>query len=367
MDVRKSALESLVIKKNHFFRDADDVISGLGMLNKRFGGKRILLTGAAGFLGAQFIHYFMALNESDGFERPCKLTGTDNFLRGYPTWMQTFSRRDDFQVREENIVTQREFSHYDYIIHAASVASPTYYRKYPIETMDANVIGLRNLLNHAVINPPEGFLYFSTSEIYGDPDPANIPTKELYRGNVSCTGPRACYDESKRFGETMCVNFFRVHKIPVVIVRPFNNYGPGLHISDRRVIPDFFRDALAGRNIVLLSDGQATRTFCYVSDALEGYLRALLLGARGESYNIGSESPEISMTELAKQVIDAVGANVKVEVQKSPDRDYTTDNPKRRCPDISKARKDIKYNPRISLKEGLGRTFAYYQENSSES
>ena len=367
MDVRKGTLEGLVIKKNHFFRDAEDLISGVGPLNKRFEGKRILLTGAAGFLGAQFIHYFMALNDSAEFDRPCKLTGTDNFLRGYPMWMQTFSRREDFHVREENIVTQREFSHYDYIIHAASVASPTYYRKYPIETMDANVIGLRNLLDHAVLNPPEGFLYFSTSEIYGDPDPANIPTKELYRGNVSCTGPRACYDESKRFGETMCVNFFRVHQIPVVIVRPFNNYGPGLHISDRRVIPDFFCDALAGRNIVLLSDGRATRTFCYVTDAIEGYLRVLLLGARGESYNIGSESPEISMTDLAQRVIGVVGANVKVEEQKSPDTEYTTDNPKRRCPDISKAQNEVGYNPRVNLMEGLARTCAYYRENLSES
>ena len=138
----------------------------------------------------------------------------------------------------------------------------------PIETMDANIDGLRNLLDYARpgadASPVEGFLFYSTSEIYGDPPPENIPTPEDYRGNVSCTGPRACYDESKRYGETLCVNFARQHGVPVTMARPFNNYGPGLKITDRRVIPDFARDVLAGRDIVMLSDGSPTRTFCYV-------------------------------------------------------------------------------------------------------
>ena len=175
--------------------------------------------------------------------------------------------------------------HFDWIIHAASIASPIYYRKYPIETMDANVNGLRNLLDYAVGEARSGrevrgFLFYSTSEIYGDPTAENIPTTETYRGSVSCTGPRACYDESKRYGETLCVNFARVFGLPVRVARPFNNYGPGLKITDRRVIPDFARDIVANQDVVMLSSGSPTRTFCYISDAIAGYYK--VLGARSQ-------------------------------------------------------------------------------------
>lgn len=354
------------MNSSHYLHDARDVINGLGSLNDRFAGKSILLTGAAGFLGVQFVHYFAALNDSGRLSRPCRLVASDSFLRGRPAWIGALDSRSDLVVRQADIVAERSFPHYDFVIHAASVASPIFYRQYPIETMDANVTGLRNLLDHAVRDPLEGFLFFSTSEIYGDPDATHIPTKETYRGNVSCTGPRACYDESKRFGETLCVNFQKVHRVPVVTVRPFNNYGPGLRISDRRVLPDFFRDVLAGRDIVLLSDGRATRTFCYVADAVEGYLRALLAGRHGEAYNIGTEKPEISMSELARAVISTAGAKVNLVHKVSEDKEYNTDNPQRRCPDISKARSELGYVPRIGLDEGLQRTFNYYRDHADE-
>ena len=256
-----------------------------------------------------------------------------------------------------DIVQKQALEPVDFIIHAASIASPVFYRQHPIQTMDANVIGLRHLLDAAVARPVESFLFFSTSEIYGDPDPANIPTKETYRGNVSCTGPRSCYDESKRYGETLCVNFWQVHKVPVKIVRPFNNYGPGLKISDRRVLPDFFRDVLAGRNIVLLSDGRATRTFCYISDALSGYLRALLSPHHGESFNIGADAPEISMRDLAGLVIKVSGQPLRVEHRQSDNPEYLADNPQRRCPCLEKSRRLLAYEPRVPLSTGLERMY----------
>ena len=147
-------------------------------------------------------------------------------------------------------------------------------------------------------------LFYSSSEIYGDPTPGDIPTPETYRGSVSCTGPRACYDESKRYGETLCVNFARQHGVPIKVARPFNNYGPGLKITDKRVIPDFARDILSGRDIVMLSDGSAKRTFCYVADAVAGYYKILVNGRPGEAYNVGVETPEISMTQLAGKLAD---------------------------------------------------------------
>jgi nucleoside-diphosphate-sugar epimerase len=261
---------------------------------------------------------------------------------------------------------------FDFIVHAASIASPIYYRKYPIETMDANVNGLRSLLDYCVNqkergHPIEGFLFYSTSEIYGDPPPDSIPTEETYRGNVSCTGPRACYDESKRFGETLCVNFARHRAIPIKIARPFNNYGPGLKITDKRVLPDFARDVLAGRDIVMLSDGSPTRTFCYIADAICGYYKILVNGRPGEPYNIGVEDPEISMLEFAELVVgkaqELIGYDGRVVVGTSPDDEYLVDNPNRRCPNIEKARTELKYEPQISLEEGLARTLIWYQAN----
>jgi len=348
----------------HFMRDAQEVIATLGVQNQRFSGKVILLTGATGFLGSQFVHYFLQLNRSGLLDQPCRLVAWDNFSRGVPDWIENLREASHFRIEKRNVVERAPFEHPDFVIHAASIASPLYYRAHPIETMDANVQGLRNLLDDAVSRPLESLLYFSTSEIYGDPDPANIPTPETYRGNVSCTGPRACYDESKRYGETLCVNFFQQHNVPVKIARPFNNYGPGLKITDKRVLPDFFRDILANRNIVLLSKGNATRTFCYISDAIAGYLLILLSGHSGEAFNIGTEEPEISMETLAQMAIEVSGKSLSIEFHKSADPEYLTDNPQRRCPVIAKARQKLGYEPRVSLRDGLRRSYEFYSDHS---
>jgi UDP-glucuronate decarboxylase len=358
-------LVTLKMKLNIYFeRDADEVVANLGDLNGAFSGKRILLTGAAGFLGVHFVHYFLRLNDCGQLAVPCRLTAMDNYARGVPACMQELRGRRDLELQTADIIETRDFDRPDFIIHAASIASPIFYRQFPIETMDANVIGLRNLLDYAVTRRPDGFLYFSTSEIYGDPDSTHIPTDENYRGNVSCVGPRACYDESKRFGETLCVNFAKMRGVPVTIARPFNNYGPGLRLSDRRVLPDFFRDALAGRDIVMFSDGRATRTFCYAADAIGGYLRVLLRGRPGEPYNIGTESPEISMRDLAALVVKITSANVRVVHERSEDRDYLIDNPQRRCPIIRKAREELGYVPKVGLEDGLLRACAYYRAHT---
>ena len=346
-------------------KDSIEVINNLGDANLRFNGKTILLTGAAGFLGSQFVHYFANLNDSNLLTLPCKLYCIDNFIRGVPEWLNDFQSRSDIVIKNTDIVKSTDFPISDFIIHAASIASPTYYRMFPLETMDANVIGFRNLLDFSVLNPCESFLFFSTSEIYGDPDEKNIPTDETYRGNVSCTGPRACYDESKRYGETLSVIFARQFKIPIKIARPFNNYGPGLAIGDKRVIPDFFNDILRGNNIKIFSDGMATRTFCYVSDALTGYIKILLSDHNGEAFNIGTEFPEISMKDLANKILDITGnTSLKVDFEKSKEIDYLVDNPNRRCPNIDKARRLLNFMPSIPLEVGLKRMYNYYLDSN---
>lgn len=326
----------------------------------RLKDEKLLIVGGAGFLG----YYLVQSALKAGID----VTVYDNFMRGIPDWLLSLESNARLTVTKHDI-TQPMPSDADftYLIHAGSIASPTFYRNYPIETMDANVNGLRNLLEYSKVNPVKGFLFYSSSEIYGDPDPAHIPTAEDYRGYVSCTGPRACYDEAKRYGETLCVNFARVHNVPVTVARPFNNYGPGLKITDRRVIPDFVRDVLAGRDIVMLSDGSPMRTFCYVADAVIGYYKVLVNGRPGEAYNIGVETPEISMAELAERIVtlgrEMFGYTGQVVRQESSDDLYLIDNPNRRCPIITKARTEVGYQPTVGIDEGLRRSMLWYAGN----
>lgn len=337
-------------------------------------GRRILITGGAGFLGYYLVQTLDRWNREASAEHQIAITVFDNLARGEPAWIKALTDAGRVRLVRHDVrePLPSPMDDYDYIVHAAGIGSPTYYRQFPIETMDANINGLRALLEYARARaqgprPVRGFLFFSSSEIYGDPPADAIPTPEDYRGNVSCTGPRACYDESKRYGETLCVNFAQVYGIPVSAARPFNNYGPGLKISDRRVIPDFARDILAGRDIVLLSDGGPTRTFCYATDAITGYFKVLLRGRRGEAYNVGIEGPEISMTELAERLCklggELFGYRGKVIRGKSQEALYLVDNPVRRCPSIKKAREELGYTPSVGLDEGLRKTLIWYHHH----
>lgn len=356
-------------------RDLREISSRLGAELADLAGRSLLITGGAGFLGHYLAQVPLHWNEtSRGQRSPIRVTVCDNFMRGVPAWLE--DRRGDPHLEVVQTDVSRGISgalvdEHEFFIHAASIASPTYYRKYPLETMDANVMGLRTLLDACARRnghhrPVKGFLHFSSSEIYGDPEPEFIPTPEDYPGRVSCTGPRSCYDESKRYSETLCATVGDVYGLPVIMVRPFNNYGPGLSLSDRRVVADFARDILRGRDITLLSDGSPTRTFCYVGDALVGYYQALVRGRRGEAYNIGSDGPEVSMRELAERMTEAgrrlFGYSGRVRQRSSGDPHYLTDNPTRRCPDLAKARTHLGYEPRVGLEEGLERTLRWYAE-----
>lgn len=337
-------------------------------------GKNLLITGGAGFLGYYLIQSILFWNKNISPGNNIRITVYDNYIRGVPGWMTSLNNDRNLSIVMHDVINPlpEDIGDFQFIIHAAGIASPIYYRLHPIETMDANIIGLRNLLNYTRRQgdkgkPLEGFLFYSSSEIYGDPDPEHIPTAETYRGNVSCTGPRACYDESKRYGETLCVNFAQQYDLPVKIARPFNNYGPGLKITDRRVIPDFARDILAGNDIVMFSDGSPTRTFCYIADAIVGYYKILIKGFKGEAYNIGVETPEISILSLAELLVkhakDLFGYQGKVIRQTSAQENYLVDNPNRRCPMITKAKTQLNFNPSIYLEEGLRNSLIWYLDN----
>jgi UDP-glucuronate decarboxylase len=333
-------------------------------------GKTLWFTGAAGFLGYYLCKAIDRWNQSHEPGARIHLLAIDNFQRGVPGWLEEL-HAPEVEVVKHDVVNPipGHWAAPSYIIHGASIASPIFYRKYPLQTIDANVLGLRHMLDFAAEQGSgvEGMLFFSTSEIYGDPPADEIPTKETFRGLVSSTGPRACYDESKRLGETLCVVFAQQHGVPVKMARPFNNYGPGLKLQDGRVLPDFASDALNGRDIVMKSDGTPTRTFCYITDALVGYLKILVDGRPGEPYNIGIDRDEISMsrladlvTRLAAELWDYEGKVVHI---RSDEAAYLQDNPNRRCPDIAKARAELDYSPEITVAEGLRRSLNWYYFN----
>lgn len=341
---------------------------------ERFRNSVILITGCAGFLGYYITHFFVIYAKELGIK---KVIGLDSFLLDKADWLRQLSDNNPdilslhlFNIATDNITSVEGANEASFVIHAASVASPTFYRQYPVETIDANIWGLRKLLDF--YNEPsrnlKGFLFFSSSEIYGDPDPASIPTDEEYRGLVSCNGPRACYDEAKRFGETMCWIYATKYNMPIMVVRPFNNYGPGMRTTDKRLPADFALSVMENRDIVILSDGTPTRTFCYISDAITGYLLALLHGKYGY-FNIGIEKPEISVRNFAA-VYASVAADVhgykgRVVYTKSDEIDYMTDNPNRRCPVIKKARTELGYSPRIEIEEGVRRYLQFLKSQKN--
>jgi UDP-glucuronate decarboxylase len=354
--------------------DLDAIATDLQQEFGRLAGKRLLITGGGGFLGYYLVQSALHWNRSHPAASAIDVTVFDNYMRGVPAWLEALRAQPNLHLKRHDMIQPlpADMGHFDWIIHAAGIASPIYYRRKPLLCIDANINGLRNLLDYAVAErdakrPIEGVLFYSSSEIYGDPSADAIPTPETYRGNVSCTGPRACYDESKRFGETLCVTYAQAEGIHVKMARPFNNYGPGLKITDGRVLPDFARNVLAGEDIVMLSDGSPTRTFCYATDAITGYYKVLVRGHDGEPYNVGIDGPETSMAELAQLVCNTArelfGYQGRVVLGKAQQADYLIDNPNRRSPVIAKAREHLGFNPKIPVAEGVYRSLVWYSHN----
>jgi UDP-glucuronate decarboxylase len=332
-------------------------------------GSVFLITGIAGFLGFNFVNSLCHLAK-DGIN-PAHIIGLDNFILGKPKWIEAlmkdfpFLKIYDFNIGKDELALIPKAAEADYVLHLASIASPSFYRKYPIETIDANVNGLRKLLDFYKDKSIKSLVFFSSSEIYGDPLHGFIPTPESYRGNVPCIGPRACYDEAKRFGETLCYFFNQVFEMPIKIVRPFNNYGPGMPVTDKRVVADFAQAILKNEDLIMYSDGSPKRTYCYISDALTGYFKALLHNPF-DVFNIGIDKPEISVRDLA-QIYKTWGEKIcnyqgRIIERTSADKDYLVDNPQRRCPDISNAKKILQYRPAVEVAEGVSRYLAFLKE-----
>jgi dTDP-glucose 4,6-dehydratase len=305
---------------------------------------RVVITGAAGFIGSHLSETLL--------DRGFSVVGIDNLLTGDLANIAHLRDRD-FQFIRHDVTNYIDVDGpVDHVLHWASPASPIDYLELPIQTLKVGSLGTHKALGLAKAKGA-GFVIASTSEVYGDP--LEHPQKETYWGNVNPIGPRGVYDEAKRFAEAMTVAYRRFHKVDTKIVRIFNTYGPRMRIRDGRAVPAFISQALVNDDVTVFGDGKQTRSFCYISDLVDGIIRLMLSKEEGP-INIGNPQ-EMTIEQIARLIIEMTGSQSKIVYKPLP-----TDDPKIRQPDITRARTLLGWEPTVSLEQGLGRTIDYFKE-----
>jgi UDP-glucuronate decarboxylase len=303
----------------------------------------ILVTGGAGFIGSHLCEQLLGA----GHDVIC----LDNFFTGSKENIRSLVRNDHFELVRHDIVNPI-YLEVDRIYNLACPASPVHYQMNPIKTIKTSTVGMVHMLGLAK-RVKARLLQASTSEVYGDPE--EHPQKESYWGNVNPIGVRSCYDEGKRVAETLCMDYHRNNRVDVRIVRIFNTYGPRMHPNDGRVVSNFIVQALRGQPVTIYGDGSQTRSFCYVDDLVAGLIRMMENDQTTGPVNLGNPA-EITVQELAERVIKLTGSSSKIEVRPLPQ-----DDPRKRKPDISLAKKVLEWEPRVSLDDGLRRTIDYFR------
>lgn len=335
------------------------IVDNVGQNNiERFRNKTILITGSNGFLGRWFSDVFRYINENV-LDESCNIICADNNI------VRKDKRADSIVLDICNKIELDNIDKLDFIINCAGIASPKIYKNYPLETLDVSYMGTKNVLELAKHFDVESVLCFSSSEVYGTPDKDNIPTTERYIGLIPTMGDRSCYDIGKKVLETLCHVYYEQSDVPVKVVRPFNLYGPKMGLHDNRVLPNFISNIIKNKSLKVYGDGEQTRTFCYISDAVVMMIKLLLNGESGQLYNIGNTNPEIGMEDLANVVSNIIDGHSGVEIIEYPDF-YPSDEPLRRCPDISKTYSCVGYEPKISLEDGITKMYDYYKERVDE-
>ena len=308
--------------------------------------KKIVITGAAGFIGSNLVDRLI----NEGFF----VYGIDNLITGSIDNLSHLNTNNNFDFINQDVTKYIDIKDkIDYVFHFASPASPIDYLEYPIQTLKANAIGGHNALGLAKKNNAK-FILASTSEIYGDP--LEHPQKETYNGNVNPIGPRSIYDEAKRFIESMTISYHTYHKMNISIVRIFNTYGPRMRINDGRVLPTFIKQASLNQELTINGNGNQTRSFCYIDDTIDGILKLMKINY-AYPVNIGNDD-EVSINEIASLIISITKSKSKIIYKKLP-----KDDPYKRKPDLSLAKKLLNWTPKVNKEIGIKILIDYYIKN----
>lgn len=353
-------LKNKMLTNPIILEDLENITSNKIINWERFRNKTILITGASGFLPSYLVYSLLYLNHKDSNFK-IKVIGLVRNLGKATIKFKDFIQYSNFRLVENNLMHEISINEkIDFIIHAASQASPVFYKTDPVGTLMPNIVGSIHLLQLAIKNKVEGFLFFSSGEVYGLTENISMPINENDYGYSDPTQVRSCYGESKRMGENLCVCYAHQHHVPAKIVRPFHTYGPGCSLDDGRVFADFVKNITLNEDINMNSDGQATRAFCYISDATIGFLKILLNGKIAEPYNVGSPY-ETKIIELA-EILVSLYPEKKLKVKKLATRDdlnYVKSPINRSCPDISKL-KNLGWEYTISIQVGFKRMVESY-------
>jgi UDP-glucuronate decarboxylase len=335
--------------------DVLNIISSEYVNWNKLSGKTVLISGANGFLPSYLVYTLLALNDQLGFN--IKVVALVRNIHKAHARFKTIIERNDFTLLLHDVTFPLSISEkIDFIIHAASQASPSYYGIDPVGTLNANTLGTNNLLQLAHKHKVENFLFFSSSEIYGTVTSEVTHISEIDYGYIDPINVRACYSESKRLGETMCISWMHQFNVPVTIVRPFHTYGPGIDLNDGRVFADFVADIAFSRDIVMKSDGSAIRAYCYLSDATVAFFLALLHGKQGEAFNVGNSNCEISVLDLSEKLVALFPEKKLKVIRKEIHREgYLKSSVHRVVPDMKKII-GLGWIPKISIEEGFSRT-----------
>jgi nucleoside-diphosphate-sugar epimerase len=327
----------------------------------RFAGKTVLISGANGFLPAYMVESLLYIDQhylNSGIKVIALVRNPDKAKKRFTHYLNNPNLSFIEQDVADEINTDIKI---DYIIHAASQASPQYYGTDPVGTLSANIMGTSNLLKLAKKNEVESFLFFSSGEVYGSVGSEHMPVNEEYYGYLNPLLVRSCYAESKRMGENMCVSYLQQYKVNTKIIRPFHTYGPGMDLNDGRVFVDFVSDILNGKNIIIKSDGTAKRAYCYLTDAITAYFKVLLDGKNGEAYNVGNPYNEYSVKELANILVSLFKEkSLKVIMENTGNSNYLPSQVSRIVPNITKI-KNLGWEPLVSAEDGFYRTVTSYK------
>lgn len=343
----------MINTKNILENDNKHILENLGPNINKLKKSRVLVTGSKGFLGSTIISFLNHINKTI-FTKKERL---EIIAIDY----------EDHDICKSMLDISPE-GNIDYIINCAGIASPKKYLKAPVKTLDVSYLGTKNIFNLAKLKNTKSVLMFSSSEVYGTPPAENIPTKEDFVGSVTTFGNRSCYDIGKNVLETLSYVYYDTYQVPVNVLRPFNLYGPLMDLNDGRIIPNICKSMMEGKEFSVYGNGEQTRTYCYVADAMVYIMSVLLEENFGEIYNIGSDGDEMSALQIATRAY-SINQNHESEfVCKPYPGDYPHDEPRRRCPDISKVKQKTGYTPQYSFEQGFKSCYQHFlnnQENNS--